>query len=340
MLRQSMTHRWIALAFGVSSLALLGCSDPEPPTPKEGWSVVAEDLPGALLSVYAPTADNVWAVGSDPGDGKGPMVVRYDGNELRRIETGATNDIWWVAPGDGDTLWMSGANGLILRCSQADESCKNQSVGGSRTFFGIFAFADDDVWAVGGDITGTGNLHDAFHFDGAKWTAVTDWPEEMNEKTTFFKVWGRTPSDLYIIGTKGVMLHYDGTAWKNIDLGTEENLVTLHGNSQRSVLVGGFGSGLIMTNDGDGFKPADIGDVPQMNGIFVSEDKPAVAAGARGFVAFETESGWVQDTEAPETFYDYHAVARDASGGVWAVGGNILLPPLKAGMIMHYRPGN
>ena len=69
MLRQSMTHRWIALAFGVSSLALLGCSDPEPPTPQEGWSVVAEDLPGALLSVYAPTADNVWAVGSDPGDG-------------------------------------------------------------------------------------------------------------------------------------------------------------------------------------------------------------------------------------------------------------------------------
>ena len=196
------------------------------------------------------------------------------------------------------------------------------------------------MWAVGGDITGSGNLHDAFHFDGAKWNVVTGWPEEMNEKTTFFKVWGRSPNDLYIIGTKGVMLHYDGSEWKNIDLGTEDNLVTVHGNSERAVLVGGFGSGLIMTNDGDGFKSADVGDVPQINGIFVTDDRPAIAVGARGFVAREIDGAWIVDQESPETFYDYPAVARDSSGGAWAVGGNILLPPLKAGMIMHYRPGN
>jgi photosystem II stability/assembly factor-like uncharacterized protein len=335
-----MRRRYNGIACVLAVLALSACPTSTEPPEQEGWTVIAEDLPGALLSVYAPSADNVWAVGSDPGDGQGPMVMRYDGKELRRLTVEATSDIWWVAPGSGDTLWMSGSNGLILRCNQTDETCKNKSVGGTRTFFGVFAFADDDVWAVGGDITGVGNLHDAFHFDGATWTEVTDWPETMNEKTTFFKVWGRSPSDLYIIGTKGVMLHYNGSAWTHLDLGTEENLVTVHGNSERSVLVGGFGSGLLMTNEGDGFQSVDVGDVPQINGIFVDEERPAIAVGARGFVTREMANGWVEDAEAPETFYDYHAVARDASGGVWAVGGNILLPPLKAGMIMHYNPGN
>ena len=335
-----MKYRSLFLTCMVAIGLVSGCSDPDPVEPDEGWKVVAEDLPGALLSVYAPSPDNVWAVGSNPGDGLGAMIVRYDGSEVRRLDSGVANDIWWVAPGTGDTLWMSGANGLILRCNQTDETCKDLSVGGSRTFFGIFALADDDVWAVGGDITGAGNLHDAFHFDGASWTPVTDWPDSMDETTTFFKVWGRSANDLTIIGTKGVMLHFDGTEWKNIELGTKENLVTLHGNSSRSVLVGGFGSGLLMTNDGNGFETQDIGDVPQLNGIFVTDDWPAVAVGARGFVAHETASGWIQDTQAPETIYDYHAVSRDSSGGVWAVGGNILLPPLKAGMLMHYTPGN
>ena len=319
---------------------LAGCPGPVGPSQTPGWTEIAVDLPGALLSVYAPASDNVWAVGSDPGDGLGAMIMRYDGKELRRISVPeASNDIWWITPGgDEDTVWMSGANGLVLRCSQSGETCKSHSVGGTRTFFGIYAFANDDVWAVGGDITGAANFHDAFHFDGAGWTAMTDWPATMSENTTFFKVWGRSPSDLYIIGTKGVMLHYDGSAWEHIDVGTGENLVTIHGNSTRSVTVGGFGSGILFDDKGEGFKSVDLGDVPQVNGIFVAEDRPPVAAGARGYIIRETDEGWSVYEDAPETFYDYHAVARDPSGTVWAVGGNILLPPLKAGMLVRYVP--
>lgn len=318
----------------------LGCAPPAvPPGSDPGFEVIAEDLPGALLSVYAPSPDNVWAVGSDPGDGLGPMVLRYDGSELRRLSTGASHDLWWVAPGgDGDTLWMSGANGLVLRCSESTETCTNKSVGGGRTFFGIIAFANDDVWAVGGDITGANGFHSAFHFDGAGWTEVTGWPESMDSGTTFFKIWGPNSADLTIVGTRGVMLHYDGSAWTQREVGTTENLITVHGDSARVMSVGGLGSGLLLVDDGDGFQAVDLGSVPQINGLFLRDGWPAVAAGARGYVIHETDAGWVPIPGAPDTFYDYHAVSRASDGSVWAVGGNIMLPPLKAGMLIKYTP--
>ena len=52
-------------------------------------------LPGALTSVWGTAADDVWAVGSDPGDGSGPMVLNFDGQRWFQLETGHSGDLWW-----------------------------------------------------------------------------------------------------------------------------------------------------------------------------------------------------------------------------------------------------
>src|SRR5262245_43354297 len=49
----------------------------KPPRTEEGWSLVFNKLPGALISVWGTSENDVWTVGGDPGDG--PTVLHYDG---------------------------------------------------------------------------------------------------------------------------------------------------------------------------------------------------------------------------------------------------------------------
>ena len=57
-----------------------GGSEPEP-----AWGVVLSELPGGLLSVSGRSAGEVYAVGTDPGDGLGPLVRRYEGQAWTRL---------------------------------------------------------------------------------------------------------------------------------------------------------------------------------------------------------------------------------------------------------------
>ena len=303
------------------------------------WEVVAEGLPGALFAVYAHTPTDVWAVGANPGDGKGGMVLRYDGEEWRRLSGFALRDIWWLSPGtDGDTLWMSGSKGLILKCSMAEETCEDQSVLGAETLFGIWAVSENEVWAVGGDLSGVGKHHIIWRYDGTGWSQVTALPSDVPETATFFKVWARGSDDVRVIGTAGAALRYDGTTWTTMPTGGEQQLTTIHGNADRTLVVGGFGSGILLKEEGSGYAELDIGDKPVVNGVFVHPLYPPVVAGARGLIMHEQNGAWVTFEDAPDTYFDYHAVTVDSEGGIWAVGGNILVPPLIDGLLVHFKP--
>ena len=54
-------------------------------------------LPGALLSISGTSPTDVYAVGADPEDGRGPLVVHYDGASWERLDSGATGDLWWIS---------------------------------------------------------------------------------------------------------------------------------------------------------------------------------------------------------------------------------------------------
>jgi len=37
-------------------------------------------------------------------------------------------------------------------------------------------------------------------------------------------VWGNAPSDVFAVGARGTILHYDGTDWSAMSIGTTEPL--------------------------------------------------------------------------------------------------------------------
>jgi hypothetical protein len=66
--------------------------------------------------------------------------------------------------------------------------------------------------------------------------AVQEWSQIWTVKTeetgligdtpenNLMDIWGSGPEDIYVVGFKGIILHFDGTTWTKMDSGTSENL--------------------------------------------------------------------------------------------------------------------
>ena len=115
---------------------------------------------------------------------------------------------------------------------------------------------------------------------------------------TLYKVWGRSESDLYVSGRLGLILHFDGTQWTQVNIDTsgadpaELPLFTVHGNATQVAATGGLLNGVIYELVGTTFENHAPPAIPQMNGIFLRPDGTAVAVGIAGTIAFRASNGW------------------------------------------------
>jgi hypothetical protein len=296
------------------------------------WVVVHSGLPGALTSVWGTGPDNVWAVGSDPGDGSGPTVMNFDGDRWFQLETGHSGDLWWVFGFEGGPIFLGGKDGLILRFERGE--FQRMETPGAGTVYGIWGTAPDDLWAVGGTLP-TGAF--AWRFDGTSWRAAQGYPTELAGSYSMFKVWGKAGDDVWMIGTGGVAVHYDGAAFKQEPSGTDNIIFTVHADSEIYAAVGGLGVGVILENDGSGWKDVTPKGTPHVMGVWLG-GAGGYAAGVDGTVLRREPEGWTTiDTGIPlkEAF---HAVWVDPDGGVWTAGGQVLAPPLADGVMIYRSP--
>jgi hypothetical protein len=225
---------------------------------------------------------------------------------------------------------------MVLRYDRADDSFAALPIETAVTLFGIFAFGPSDVWAVGGAPNEQSGA--IYRHDGTAWTQL-DVPAEV-ENVSFFKVWGDTPDDVWIVGVGGVALHWDGAALAPVPVPLGRPLFTVHGRGSDVYAVGGFGSGLIVRADGAALSdvtPMGSELVPQLNGVFVSDEGPW-AAGAYGAIWSDAGDGWTAVGDTPVIVEDYHSIYVDPEGGVWAVGGNVVAEPLRNGVLAHLGP--
>jgi hypothetical protein len=153
-------------------------------------------------------------------------------------------------------------------------------------------------------------------------------------------VWGRSDSDLYVSGRLGLIFHYDGAQWAQVDVdagGVDATLLplfTVHGNATQVVATGGLVGGVVYERQGSTFENRALPGLPQMNGIFLRPDGTGVAVGNGGSVAFRGASGWELQRPGLGTALDLHAAWVDPDGGVWAVGGD-LTTSLDQGMVVY-----
>lgn len=321
--------RWAWLPIVLAAHALSACSDDDGDGPPPAWQTVHEDLDGALLSVWGSAEDDVWTVGGDAGDG--PMVMHWDGSAWDTLDTGTSGDLWWVFGFAGGPVYMGGAGGKILAYESGSFE-EMTTPAATPVVFGIWGCSPDDIWAVGGNFGG-GMGGFAWHLEGGEWVSH---PLPDGEVRPVWKAFGRSCDDVRFVGEGGLSFSWDGSGFTPEATGVGESLFTVALDGGRYIAVGGI-SGIILEDEGGGWEDVSPDGAPGFNGV-CARDGEAYAVGQFGAVyRRDADDGWVEDA-TPPTQETLHACWVDPSGGLWAVGGQVLAAPLIRG-VMVYRGG-
>jgi hypothetical protein len=303
------------------------------------WQVVAESSGAALLSVSGTAVDDVWLVGADAG--AGPPVLHWDGTSWSLLDAGVRADLWWVQALAKGSVYVSGSSASVLAL-RAGVFERLATPGLSQhTVFGVWAASDDDVYAVG---SAAGRNGFVWHFDGGSFVDLAlpaELPLDDNaDLPGLFKVWGASPTDVWVVGDRGVVLRGNASdGFRVIPSGTEERLFTVHGAGGRVLMVGGSGNGFALEAEGDALVPITPPGSSLLQGVSVSDTGAVWTVGLGGNVYSQAAPGseW-QATFTDTPVQSLHSVWLDPGGAVWTVGGNVLTDALDGGLGLRRGP--
>jgi hypothetical protein len=170
---------------------------------------------GVRLWVAGP--NQVYVVSDDSGPNQG--LWYYDGTSFRQLLAEIVGGLWGRSPTD---VFVSARGGLL----HFDGSTwRNTGVPGSTAYWGTA----DQVFSV--------SAWAMFRYDGAVLEQVCSVPYG----TLLEGIWGTSPSNIYIVGSGGVVRHYDGSRCWNVWLGTDESFESVWGLGS-DIVVGGSGA--------------------------------------------------------------------------------------------------
>jgi hypothetical protein len=310
------------------------------PAPEEdaAWSVVFEgaDLDRVVLSAWGQSIDDLYAVGGGLGNGRGGLVLHYDGAVWTELATGSTETFWWTWQSGPDDVTFVGEGGALFHYD--GQSVEDRSGTTPLSLYGVWGAAADDVWAVGGDPLSDPPAGVILHYDGAAWTDATP---AAGVPGTLFKVWGSGATNVYAVGQFGIILRYDGTDWTSESCATDVTLFTVAGRGADDVYAVGGAPARICHRDAAGWSRVDAGFPASIfNGVTVAPSGEAWVVGLGGVKLYRDGAGAWHDHTLAQPAWDLHAVWADADSEVLAVGGNFYAPPSpgisRIGVVGHY----
>lgn len=312
-----------------AACALGACSSPS-------WTTPVMGLDRILLSVWGARPDDIFVAGGSLGGPQGPAAFHFDGSKWTELpaKTVTQSSLWWVHGMSSSDVWFAGEQGTILRWNGSAFS--PMTSGTTETLYGIWGASSAELWAVGGspDIDSV-----ALHFDGTAWKPETRLPQNGG---AYFKVWGSSASDVFIVGQHGVIWHYDGASWTKMDSGVGDvSLLTVRGRSSSDVYaVGGTGTAVALHYDGAAWRPVaglDVSMTPGLTGVSVAPTGEVSIVGLAGTKLRLVGGAWIDDSHLPPRS-DLHGTWLDGPEDVFGVGGNLNAPvgSPRQGVVAHY----
>jgi hypothetical protein len=163
------------------------------------FSLPSGDNGSGLLSVWASSASDAWAVGI------AGAVVHWNGTTWTVVPTPVTSEpitnlegVWASAPGD---VWIVDQNGDVWR-GNAELGWKAIAapIRGGDGDFGIWGSGASDVWVIGGEPGGS--LDAVVHWDGTSFTTSNAGAE------SYSAVRGAAGAGVWLVGPGGEILHH------------------------------------------------------------------------------------------------------------------------------------
>jgi hypothetical protein len=316
-----------------------------------GWHVLTTcRIEGQLLSVWGTGPEDVWTVGA------GGQVLHFDGCEWSTLDSGTTADLWWVFGFKDGPTFMMGSEGTALQYTP-DSGFVAMDTGVDVTLFGVWGPSPDRLWSIG-FAPDNSEPSVILQYDGSAWSPVTGLPESITDTSHFFKVWGTSADDVWVVGRDDIILHWDGQSWSEDKSGLDEDWVTVTGRVKESgtpdiIIVGGRNQGTILQKTSSGWKSVGPEGYPPLQGVCVQPDGTAIATGVGATILQRTPGLlWNEALDAPFDVVDpvhppvpgckmptpdYHACFADGEGAFFLVGGNFF-GALTEGAILHKGP--
>ncbi len=298
------------------SLLLIACSpttrapDASVPATAAPWSVVFDDLPVPLLSVWQAPTGELFAVGGRDGR---PLVLRHDATGWWTMDPGTTRTLWWVFGFSASQVYAVGERGVVTRFD--GRSWKVQREDSSYSLWGLWGSSPSSLWAVGGARVPHGRAV-VLRFDGTSWLEVDSGLAVDN----LLKVWGTSASDVVVVGDRGTIASWNGRAFVPQTAQATGRVVTVAGSEALGrYAVGGSPAPFFLKFDGTAWvnavEPAQLPDA--LNGVAVG-DGLRVVVGGNGFIGEDDGRAMLRSPSVSSA--TLHAVSSGPNGFV-AVGG-------------------
>jgi hypothetical protein len=202
--------------------------------PQRGVSV----LGGQFFGVAAASASNAWTVGQDIDNGK-TIILRWNGTGWKRIASptlAGASALYAVAATSASNAWAVGGSSappgktqIVHWNGTAWEQVPSPTPKGGGALFGVAAISATNAWAVGC----AGNCFQGFggiktlilHWNGVAWKQVPS-PSPGNG-SALSSVTAVSANSAWAVGCTAfcflsstapqtVILHWNGTAWKQV----------------------------------------------------------------------------------------------------------------------------
>jgi len=293
------------------------------PEPASTWNEAFDATSiGWFLSVHGPTEGQLFAAGGTPDQG---VIMHFDGSEWSQETLPSGTPLMnWVFCHDTDSIWSVGNDATALYYD--GQTWQKHETPTDQTLWGVWGADPDDMWTVGGKGQEEGQAT-ILRNQGSGWEQV-EIPEIQKDKVyAFFKVWGTSADNVYIVGQRGVMLHWNGSELAEVETGTDEDLISLWGTGpDRIAAVGGRTNGVVARYDGTSWTTTALDLAPGLNGVWMGDPDTIHVAGNMATLLtldFETLEEREYDIN---TALDFHAIFGGANGNISAVGGNFRAP--------------
>jgi hypothetical protein len=250
-------------------------------------------------------------------------VRRWNGEQWKTV--GLPDEVplltWVHCFSDGRPV-IVGTNGTVLW--RRTDGWETEQLPNGPKLWGVWGPARDDVWVVGRTSGRDQTDPIAFHYDGTDWTKRSLPDLRHDGVDSLFKVWGTGSDNVYLVGDKGTLLHWDGSTIRDESPSITDDLIAVWGAGPDDIaVVGGRGEGVLVRWDGSSWSTRSLDPLFGTNGVWVPDESTAWVAGAGGKVArvdLKSDSQTVTDLD---TELQFHAIYGLEGAGLFAAGGNL-----------------
>ena len=273
------------------------------------WTVESSGTTEKLNAIWGVTETNIYAAGEN-----GIVLHKTAAGTTWGTEPLTNNfnntDLYSVRGSSASNVYMGSNNGWFLRFNGTEWTAFDPDPPtGSTRISGIWPFDSTKIYCIIAV-----NYGRIFYYDGTKWEQVYIG----GENTLLYSIWGNTPSDIYVAGSAGLILQFNGTSWLGVSSSTTQKLYSVFGSSASNIFAVGV-QGTIVHNKGAGFVAENFNTTSDLFGVWTSSDgSVAYAVGTDGMILKYTS-----DTITTTTTVSANTTTTIPGGGTTTIpGGN------------------